>query len=403
MPMPWGPNPTDVATDGTAMDADVSTGNPIIDSANPIPATSVNERSPSNNAANSPQNQPTRQRPTVFADVIRISVDMVFGGRPGQRANHDPVPLSATIPSQDAQSTTQEAMDDDTGGDHDSDVEPPRLLSPEEVEEQDRQMTEFLNQLGRNRPSSDAPPAANDNSEPASQTQPMEAAQPQLPPPVYSMDGVHVAGTGRSFEEAFSEALSRLQTRLRQPRQEGQNPEPPDASADENLPTSQQPQAEPQPPGQRPPWHFMPMAFMDFAVPMRPPQPEGPKRAWTLPPAPGLTLRQLVERREREAGLRCHDVSCGLGPSDEDPFGDDINDALREVQQLSIMSNEEGARKSVCEHKIHGMCLVSAERVALRGAEAVTNEAGCVEVSCPVCRGTGCVTKEQWDEGVRSL
>jgi hypothetical protein len=139
---------------------------------------------------------------------------------------------------------------------------------------------------------------------------------------------------------------------------------------------------------------------------MRPPQPEGPKRAWAPPPAPGATLRQRIERREWEAGLRCHDVSCGLGPSDEDPLGDDINETLRQDQQLSIMSNKEdpgGVRMPVCEHMFHSTCLVSAERVALRGAEVMTNEVGCVEVSCPACRGSGCVTKEQWDEGVRAL
>jgi hypothetical protein len=148
----------------------------------------------------------------------------------------------------------------------------------------------------------------------------------------------------------------------------------------------------------------MPIPFMDF-VQMRPPQPEGPKRAWTPPAPPGPTLRQRIERREREAGLRCHDVNCGLGPSDEDPLGDDV-DAIREVYQLSIMSSEkdgEIVKKPVCEHRFHSTCLVSAERVALRGAEAITNGAGDVEVSCSACRGTGCVTKEQWDEGVRAL
>ena len=45
---------------------------------------------------------------------------------------------------------------------------------------------------------------------------------------------------------------------------------------------------------------------------------DGPKPPWTLPPAPGPTLRQRIEHREREAGLRCYDVSCGVGPSDED-------------------------------------------------------------------------------------
>jgi len=106
-----------------------------------------------------------------------------------------------------------------------------------------------------------------------------------------------------------------------------------------------------------------------------------------------------------EAGLRCHDVNCGLGPSDEDPLGDDV-ETLCEVHQLSILSGEEDGemmRRPVCEHRFHSTCLVSTERVAKRGVDTVPNSAGDVEVSCSVCRGIGFVKEEQWDEGVRAL
>ncbi|KDR85332.1 hypothetical protein GALMADRAFT_22561, partial [Galerina marginata CBS 339.88] len=121
-----------------------------------------------------------------------------------------------------------------------------------------------------------------------------------------------------------------------------------------------------------------------------------PKRPWTLPPAPGPTLRQRIERREREAGLRCYDVSCGIGPSDDDPFGSDLASAASEVKQLTIKSKEN--RCELCLHTFHSACLVSAERVSLRGADAIVED-GQVEVSCPVCRGVGCVSTQEWEEG----
>lgn len=122
------------------------------------------------------------------------------------------------------------------------------------------------------------------------------------------------------------------------------------------------------------------------------------KKEWTPPPAPGPTLRQRVERREQEAGLRCSDVSCGIGPSDDEPF---VSPAQIATKQLSIHLAGD-VSKPVCIHAFHSACLVSAERVASRGAEAsiVGDD---VEVSCPVCRGVGCVSKIDWDEGVQTL
>ncbi|KAK0468290.1 uncharacterized protein EV420DRAFT_456015 [Desarmillaria tabescens] len=96
-------------------------------------------------------------------------------------------------------------------------------------------------------------------------------------------------------------------------------------------------------------------------------QPRQPteRKKWTLPPAPGPTLRQRIERKEREAGLRCYDMSCGVGPSDEDPFV-----AVSEEQvHIQRHDTETGQVSVVCEHTFHPSCLVSAQRVALRGAD----------------------------------
>ncbi|RXW22125.1 hypothetical protein EST38_g3749 [Candolleomyces aberdarensis] len=128
------------------------------------------------------------------------------------------------------------------------------------------------------------------------------------------------------------------------------------------------------------------------------PRSEAAKKDWAPPPAPGPTLRQRVERREQEAGLRCSDVSCGIGPSDDEPF---VSAEQRATKQFAIHLVGD-VRTPVCVHAFHSACLVSAERVASRGAEAsiVGDD---VEVSCPVCRGVGCVSKVDWDEGVQGL
>lgn len=124
------------------------------------------------------------------------------------------------------------------------------------------------------------------------------------------------------------------------------------------------------------------------------------KKQWIPPPAPGPTLRSRVEEREREVGLRCCDTSCGVGPSDEDPFPDVSGSSMK---QLSIrpLPNSLVMSTSVCSHTFHPACLVSAERVAGWGGEDKMEEQ--VEVSCPNCRAVGCVSREEWEEGVRGL
>jgi hypothetical protein len=131
-----------------------------------------------------------------------------------------------------------------------------------------------------------------------------------------------------------------------------------------------------------------------------PPPPLRERKQWTPPPAPGPTLRSRVEQREREVGLRCFDTSCGIGPSDEDPFPQ-ISDAS--MKQLSIrpLPNSTVLSTSVCSHTFHPACLVSAERVAGWGGEDKKEQR--VEVSCPNCRAVGCVDRNEWEEGVRGL
>lgn len=146
-----------------------------------------------------------------------------------------------------------------------------------------------------------------------------------------------------------------------------------------------------------------PPAYEDAAAAQRP----APKRKWTLPSAPGPTLRQLVERNEREMGLRCSDVSCGLGPSDEDPTTTFNTAALRRVS-IRPLKDDGSGKQAVCEHQFHPSCLVSAERVAGWGGEdkkeeRENNEGEDVEVSCPVCRAVGVISRLDWDEGACAL
>lgn len=130
----------------------------------------------------------------------------------------------------------------------------------------------------------------------------------------------------------------------------------------------------------------------------RPPE----KRQWTPPPPPGQTLRQRVERMERERGLRCWDVSCGLGPTDEDPIPVIEPSTIRRISINKIGGHGE----KVCDHTFHPSCLVSAERVAGWGAEDNKEEKEGeeeVEVSCPLCRTVGIISRADWDEGACAL
>ncbi|KAI0357585.1 hypothetical protein OH77DRAFT_1588439 [Trametes cingulata] len=153
---------------------------------------------------------------------------------------------------------------------------------------------------------------------------------------------------------------------------------------------------------------FPPVPPMNANARRGAPQRPAPKRKWTLPPPPGPTLRQLVERNEREMGLRCSDVSCGLGPSDDDPISTFDTSALRQISIRPLKSDASG-KEAVCEHKFHPSCLVSAERVAGWGGEdrkeerENEGEGEDVEVSCPVCRAVGVISRLDWEEGACAL
>lgn len=128
-------------------------------------------------------------------------------------------------------------------------------------------------------------------------------------------------------------------------------------------------------------------------------------RVWMPPAAPGPTLRQRVEAKERKAGLRCDDPSCGIGPSDEVPFPDVFDDPNSpSIQRVTIMKDV--GNGAICGHLFHPACLVSADRCAGWGEEDRGPEKGRDEyevVSCPVCRNVGKVQKEVWEEGAKEL
>ena len=169
------------------------------------------------------------------------------------------------------------------------------------------------------------------------------------------------------------------------------------------TPEAAGPQRDPPPAGGPhgvPIFPFHPMMFR----PTRPMPPHRERKTWTLPPAPGPSLRQRVEQREREQGLRCSDISCGVGPCDEDPFPESSVPMMKQVCIHPLPDagdNESDGHPSVCAHSFHPGCLVSAERVAGWGGEDKTEPL--VEVSCPVCRAVGCVTREEWESGVSAL
>jgi hypothetical protein len=132
-------------------------------------------------------------------------------------------------------------------------------------------------------------------------------------------------------------------------------------------------------------------------------EPEAP-REWIPPPAPGPTLRQRVETKERKAGLRCDDPSCGIGPSDEDPFPEAFNyPSSSSIKRVEIL--KDGGDVAVCGHVFHPACLVSADRCAGWGEKRPSQEADqeYEVVNCPVCRNVGKVQMEVWEEGAKVL
>ncbi|KAL5524728.1 hypothetical protein ACEPAF_9873 [Sanghuangporus sanghuang] len=121
-------------------------------------------------------------------------------------------------------------------------------------------------------------------------------------------------------------------------------------------------------------------------------------KEWTPPPPPGLTLRQRIEKRECEVGLRCGDVSCGLAPTDEDPMPEwppEMSKMVAIRKDGPVVDDTE----PTCTHRFHAACLVDAGRVAGWG---VRPEDSSVELSCPVCRTVGHIEREEWEAAERA-
>lgn len=131
--------------------------------------------------------------------------------------------------------------------------------------------------------------------------------------------------------------------------------------------------------------------FIPGAGPSRPSE----RKQWLLPEGCGASIRQRVEEKERQLGLRCYDPSCGFGPTDESPA------ILGDTKERVSIRKVGTPGPLACEHTFHTGCLVSAARVAGFGPEGPAD--GDVEVPCIVCRTHGYVEKDAWEEGVRQL
>ncbi|KAJ6600816.1 hypothetical protein B0H10DRAFT_1824405 [Mycena sp. CBHHK59/15] len=146
--------------------------------------------------------------------------------------------------------------------------------------------------------------------------------------------------------------------------------------------------------------HTIPGPHVHFhGVPAPGPTPAREPRTlpeWAPPPAPGPTLRDRLERRERELGLRCADASCGIGPSDEEPFVEVGEDARRVVALRPAGVKDTDA--AVCAHAFHPACLVSAQRARGGWREPVAGDVE-VPVVCSVCRAEGFVEMDDWVRG----
>ncbi|EEB91962.1 hypothetical protein MPER_09600 [Moniliophthora perniciosa FA553] len=134
------------------------------------------------------------------------------------------------------------------------------------------------------------------------------------------------------------------------------------------------------------------------------PAPRPPPKKWSAPLPPGLTLRERIEKKEREAGLRCADPSCGIGPNDDEPFVEGQKKQIRVRAKKSVKGKEkeeaDGKEDHVCDHSFHPSCLVSTRRVAMsmyaRDEEEIGEE---VEVECSVCKSEGIVSRNVWKKG----
>ncbi|KAL5632540.1 hypothetical protein ACGC1H_005476 [Rhizoctonia solani] len=151
--------------------------------------------------------------------------------------------------------------------------------------------------------------------------------------------------------------------------------------------------------------------------PRRPRTPPPPKK-WT-PPEAIKTFRQVVEEKEREAGWRCDDPACLLGPADDEepsnehtiiptysimrPIGPDEPVRYKIEDGIRVYAGGEDVRvkgeNPVCAHKLHPECLVTSARVNGWGPDGHSKR---VTLRCPVCRLEGTVERQVWDAGVQA-
>ncbi|KAF8517824.1 hypothetical protein JB92DRAFT_2904710 [Gautieria morchelliformis] len=125
------------------------------------------------------------------------------------------------------------------------------------------------------------------------------------------------------------------------------------------------------------------------------------RRSWTRPNAPGKSLRENIEEKEREMGLRCLYASCIFAPTDEVPHV--VASSI--LPRITITA----ATETVCKHDVHAACLVKSVRAA--GWNPVTpsladvheSEPSTLQVGCPSCFALGRVSRRDWEEGVIAL
>jgi len=138
------------------------------------------------------------------------------------------------------------------------------------------------------------------------------------------------------------------------------------------------------------------------SAPTRPMPPRRERKTWTLPNAPGPSLRQRVRQKEREVGLRlngCVAVTPRVALAPVMRTRSLKSEMLAaSTKQVSIHPLSHPGEGAVCTHKFLHSSLASTERVAGWGGEDTSEPR--VEVSCPVCRDVGCVTREEWEAGV---
>ncbi|KIJ56706.1 hypothetical protein M422DRAFT_40301 [Sphaerobolus stellatus SS14] len=120
-----------------------------------------------------------------------------------------------------------------------------------------------------------------------------------------------------------------------------------------------------------------------------------PRREWQLPEGPGLSLRERIEERERELGLRCLMKTCIFAPSDDSLIGEDAP-----IRPQVLIQIPESDQSSSCTHSVHPACLVLHTRTTGVGIAVQEDK---IDVSCPLCRAAGVVSKGVWDEGAKTL